>query len=64
MIGGAGFGSIIRVAVLEETLGLGERLLKVGNDVVDVLGSNRDTDQVFGDTASNTLLFVQLLVSG
>jgi hypothetical protein len=39
-----------------------ERLLEVGNDVVDVLSSHRDTDGIFGDTRCKTFLLVQLLV--
>lgn len=49
-------------------LGLGacrfERLLKVCNDVVDMLRADRDTDQVFCNTAVILLIVAQLFVSG
>lgn len=39
-----------------------EGLLEVGDDVVDVLGSDRDTDEVLGDTRVLLLLVRELLV--
>lgn len=44
------------------SLGSLEGLLEIGNDVVDVLGTDRDADCVLGDTRVNTLLLRELLV--
>lgn len=39
-----------------------ERLLKVGDNVVDVFGADRDTDSVLGDARIEALLLRKLLV--
>ena len=43
---------------------LGEGLLEVVADVVEMLGADRDADQVLGDAAVDLLLVAQLLVGG
>lgn len=56
-------------AVLGVTLASGlrsrrrERLLKVGNDVVNVLRTDGDTDEILGNTTVDTLFFAKLFVS-
>ena len=55
--------SILRVAV---ALGLrarrSKRLLEVGNDIINVLGTDRDADEVLRNTTANLFLIRELLV--
>lgn len=44
--------------------GLLERLLEVGDDIVDVLGADGDADEVLGDAGAHALLVGELLVGG
>lgn len=41
-----------------------ERLLKIGDNVVNVLSADGDTDRVLGHTRVDAFLFRQLLVRG
>lgn len=41
-----------------------ERLLKVRDNIVNMLCSDRDTDRVFGDTRGDALFFGELFVGG
>lgn len=56
----APLGSTVRQSSLQSA----EGLLKVGNDIVNVLSANRDTDGILGDARIKLLLVAQLLVGG
>lgn len=67
VVGMYGLLSVYRLWILVWNLAvedLLERLLEVADDVVDELGTDRDTDQVLGDTGSELGLLGQLLVGG
>lgn len=51
-------------STVRQSLGCLERLLKVSNDVVNVLRTNRDADSVLLDTGVTAFLLGELLMGG
>lgn len=67
MVRRRGFSSAARQCSLVGTnhpssLSRRKRLLKVGNDIVNVLGTDRDADAIFRNARRKTLLLGQLLM--
>lgn len=51
-------------AVRQSSLQCAERLLKVGNNIINVLSANRYTDSILGGARIKLLLVGQLLMGG